>query len=141
MFGNSLPGDLYGGIVGGCGLASGDAAVDYALPVYIQDRTLEPTGSVRFAPDHVRVGVLIRQVDPGTDLYADVRSVTYWYPRGGVTTGADLDPHTGLFGDAFIAEQNYAEGEQRKRARITLKRRDDAAGRIEWELIVGQGRG
>lgn len=113
---------------------------DYALPDYVLEKSLDPGTSFRFDPEQFRVGVLIRQVDPGTDLYADVRNVSYWYPRGGVTTGSNLEPHNDVFGNAFIAEQNYAEREQRKRAKIILKRKDDSPGRIEWELMVGQGR-
>ncbi len=81
-----------------------------------------------------------KEVAPGLDRYADVRNVSFWFPRGGVFTGANLDPRNGVFGEAFIAEQNFEQGEQRKRVTFILKRRVNSEDRIEWELTAGESR-
>lgn len=112
----------------------------YDPPVADGDHAIEPAGSLRYAPERFRVGVLVKEVDPDTDLYADVRNVQLWYPRGGVSTGTNLDPATGIVGTPFIPEQNYAQGERRKKAKIVLNRNHDSSDFIEWELIVGEPR-
>jgi hypothetical protein len=114
---------------------------DYGLPVLDVTQAIAAGASFRYAHDHFRVGVLVRQVDPGVDLYTDVRNLSIGYPRGGVTTGAQLDPASSNFGSGFIPEEGYSQGEQHKRAKIVLKRRDDSADFIEWELTVGEFRG
>jgi hypothetical protein len=90
------------------------------------------------APGKIRIGVLIHNVDPGTDLYADVRNVPYWYPRGGVSTGQNLDPAAERYGDVYIAEQNFDQREERRKRRIALKRLADT-DTINWELTIGSG--
>ncbi len=103
-------------------------------------RSIDPEQSLRYAPGQFRIGVLVTNVDPGVDLYADVRNVQLWYPRGGVSSGGNLDPSSGNIGNPFIREQNYAQGERHKKARIVLQRNDDSIGQIEWELIIGERR-
>jgi hypothetical protein len=112
---------------------------DYAGPTANGTRTIQPNESYRYNPDRYRVGVLIKQVLGPADIYADVRNVSFFFPRGGVTQGASLDPAASKFGDAFIAEQNFSEGEAQQNQNVVLQRvKDDSKGgsRIEWELIV-----
>ena len=83
--------------------------------------------------------MLIKQVLGTEDIYADVRNVSLFFPRGGVTHGTSLDPVANKFGDSFIAEQNFGEGEAQQNQNIVLQRvKDDSKGdsRIEWELII-----
>lgn len=117
--------------------SSGDS---YGNPVFAKNQVIAMQEEGRFDPGYLRVGLLIWNIDPGLDLYVDVRNVGLWYPRGGVFRGAQLDPPTGKFGDAFIAEQNFSQKESRKRARVELKRREDSTTAIEWELVIGEGR-
>jgi hypothetical protein len=112
----------------------------YDPPLADVAHSVDPDGSFRYDPAQFRVGVLVKDVDPDVDLYADVRNVQFWYPRGGVSTGANLDPPGGIVGSAFIPEQNYSQGERRKKAKIVLKRNHDSDGFIEWELVIGQPR-
>lgn len=112
---------------------------DYGLPVANGTQTIAPGKSFRYDTDHYRVGVQITKVLGPNDLYADVRNVSFFYPRGGVTQGSNLDPHGGNFGSALITEQNFAQGEEHQEQNVVLKRLDDdskGAQRIEWELIV-----
>jgi hypothetical protein len=86
--------------------------------------------------------VLVKQVDPGVDLYVEGRNRSLGYPRGGVASGAQLDPASGNLGTDLISRARLcAQGEQRNRARIVLERRDVSSDFIEWELIVGESRG
>lgn len=103
------------------------------------DQTIKDDDSYRYDPLEFRVGVLIRELNYGKDIFCDVRNVTYWYPRGGVTTGVNLDPHNGNVGTAYIPEQNFSEGEEKYNQRAVLRRlNDDSHGerRIEWRLII-----
>jgi hypothetical protein len=112
----------------------------YDPPVADGDHVIDPNGSFRYAPEQFRVGALVMDVDPDVDLYVDVRNLRLGYPRGGVSTGAKLDPAGGDVGAPFSPEQNYAQGERRKKAKIVLKRNHDSSDFIEWELIVGEPR-
>jgi hypothetical protein len=117
---------------------------DYSLPFYNFTRGIQPGEVFRYDPtnpERYRLGVFVKGVDPGLDLYADVRNVSFWWPRGGIFTGANLDPATGNFGAPFIAEQNFDPGEERKRVKIVLKRRDNSDGCIEWLVTIGEGHG
>jgi hypothetical protein len=111
---------------------------DYALPTAGVDRTIGPNESFRYDPDRYRVGVHIKQTPGWQDVYADVRNVSFWFPRGGVTEGQDLDPHTGKVGSPLIDEQNFVVGEAHGRAGFVLRRKGDSADRIEWEFVVGE---
>jgi hypothetical protein len=70
------------------------------------------------------------------DIYADVRNVSVWFPRGGVTKGSQLDPPNGKFGSAFIDEQTFVQTEAHDKSGITLWRKVDSENRIEWELFI-----
>jgi len=107
------------------------------------NQTIPEDGSYRYDPEELRVGVLIRQIvwsgGEQMDMFCDVRNVTYWYPRGGVTAGFNLDPTTGNVGSAYIPEVNFAENEEKYNQRAVLRRlKDDSNGarRIEWKLTV-----
>ena len=80
-------------------------------------------------------GVLVKQIGGGADVYADVRNVSFWFPRGGVTMGVNLDPARGDFGHAFIREQDFSAGEVQTKLNIALQRLDDSE-RIEWKLTI-----
>jgi hypothetical protein len=111
---------------------------DYALPTADGTQTIAANGTFRYDPDRYRVGVLIKQILPA-DIYADVRNVSFFYPRGGVTQGSNLDPASGNFGSALIPEQNFSQGEAQQDQNVVLQRlKDDSKGaqRIEWELII-----
>ncbi len=112
---------------------------DYGLPIANGTQTINPNQSSRYDTDHYRVGVLVPKVLGPSDLYADVRNVSFFFPRGGVTQGSNLDPHGGNFGGALIPEQNFAENEEHQEQNVVLKRlTDDSKGakRIEWELTI-----
>ena len=111
---------------------------DYALPTAGVDRSIGPNESFRYDPDRYRVGVHIKQTPGWQDVYADVRNVSFPFPRGGVTEGQDLDPHTGKVGSPLIDEQNIVVGEAHGRAGFVLRRKGDSADRIEWEFVVGE---
>ena len=111
---------------------------DYALPTAGVDRIIGPNESFSYDPDRYRVGVHIKQTPGWQDVYADVRNVSFWFPRGGVTEGQDLDPHTGKVGSPLIDEQNFGVGEAHGRAGFVLRRKGDSADRIEWEFVVGE---
>ena len=111
---------------------------DYALPTANGTQTIAANGTFRYDPDRYRVGVLIKQILPA-DIYADVRNVSFFYPRGGVTQGSNLDPASGNVGSALIPEQNFSQGEAQQDQNVVLQRlKDDSKGaqRIEWELII-----
>lgn len=103
-------------------------------------QTIETGGSYRYdSLDEWRVGVLIRQLNNGQDIFCDMRNIATWYPRGGVTTGVNLNPPSGNVGAAYIPEANFAQGEEKFAQRAILKRLDDdskGARRIEWQLTV-----
>lgn len=89
--------------------------------------------------DRYRMSVLIRGINNGQDIHCDVRNVSFWYPRGGVSTGANLDPKNGVYGDALIPEQNFSVWEKQSSGRFSLVREpDDSHGRkrIDWNLII-----
>jgi hypothetical protein len=112
---------------------------DYAGPTANGTKIVQPNESYRYNPDRYRVGVLIKQVLGPADIYADVRNVSFFFPRGGVTQGTSLDPAANKFGDAFIAEQNFGAGDAQQNQNVVLQRvKDDSRGetRIEWELII-----
>lgn len=93
----------------------------------------------RFDPLELRAGVLIRELNDGKDIFCDLRNLRIGYPRGGVSTGANLDPANGNVGTAYIPEQDFTEGEGKYNQRAVLERlKDDAKGayRIEWRLTV-----
>ena len=74
-----------------------------------------------------------------TPEYADVRNLSFWFPRGSVTKGSNLDPAAGNFGTDFFQEQEFDTGEKRQEFNVILQRmKDDSQGarRIEWELII-----
>lgn len=112
---------------------------DYALPTANGTQSVASSQSYRYDPDRYRVGVLIKKVLGPADIYVDVRNVSFFYPRGGVSQGMNLDPHAGNFGTPLIAEQNFAESETQQNQNVVLQRlKDDSKGnmRIEWELII-----
>jgi hypothetical protein len=109
---------------------------DYDLPTANGQRSLAPQESFRYDPDRYRVGVLVKQVFGTDDIYADVRNVSVWFPRGGVTKGSQLDPPNGKFGSAFIDEQMFVQTEAHDKSGITLWRKVDSENRIEWELFI-----
>jgi hypothetical protein len=109
---------------------------DYALPTPDGDRTLLYNESFRYDPDRYRVGVLLKNASGWQDLYADVRNLSFWFPRGGVSVGDKLDPHNGKFGSRYFAEQEFSVGDVREDIALILKRNADSAGRIEWQLIL-----
>ena len=112
---------------------------DYGLPIANGTQTINPNQSSRYDTDHYRVGALVPHVLGSSDLSADVRNVSFFFPRGGVTQGSNLDPHGGNFGGTLITEQNFAEGEEHQEQNVVLKRlADDSKGakRIEWELTI-----
>lgn len=112
---------------------------DYAGPTANGTRIINPNESYRYNPDRYRVGVLIKQVLGPADIYADVRNVSLFFPRGGVTQGTSLDPAANTFGASFIAEQNFGVGDAQQNQNVVLQRvNDDSKGdkRIEWELII-----
>jgi hypothetical protein len=119
---------------------------DYGLPIANGTQTVRgwdghSDGRYRYDPDRYRVGVLIKQVAiVNSDIYADVRNVSFWYPRGGVTKGANLDPAGGNFGTDLIPEQDFIESSTPSQEfNVILQRmKDDSQGarRIEWELII-----
>lgn len=112
---------------------------DYGLPIANGTQTINPNQSARYDSDHYRVGALVTKVLGPNDLYADVRNVSFFFPRGGVTQGSNLDPHGGAFGAALISEQNFVQGEEHQEQNVVLKRLgDDSKGakRIEWELTI-----
>ena len=93
----------------------------------------------RFDPLEFRVGILIRELNEGKDVFCDVRNLRIGYPRGGVSTGDNLDPATGNFGAAYIREQGFSVDEEKYNSRAVLRRlSDDSHGerRIEWRLTV-----
>jgi hypothetical protein len=111
----------------------------YGPPIASVERTLAPGESFRYAPDRYRVGVLVKHFINADDFYADVRNVSFWFPRGGVTSGPNLDPPSGKVGNPFIAEQNFYEGESHALpAQMALQRNRDSDTHIEWELTVVQ---
>ncbi len=109
---------------------------DYGLPVANGTHTIAAGDSFRSDPDRYRVGVLFRQPNVAGDYYADVRNVSFWYPRGGVTWGLDLNPSSGKIGGAFINEQDFAQGQVWEQGGIALERSGDSEDRIEWNLFV-----
>ena len=112
---------------------------DYGLPIADGTRSINTGQSSRYDSDHYRVGVQITKVLGPNDLFADVRNVSFFFPRGGVTQGSTLDPHSGNVGSALIPEQNFGQGEEHQEQNVVLKRlADDSQGakRIEWELTV-----
>lgn len=113
---------------------------DYGLPIANGTRTISEDQRYRYDSDHYRVGVLIKQAPiVNTDLYADVRNLSFWFPRGSVTKGSNLDPAAGNFGTDFFQEQEFDTGEKRQEFNVILQRmKDDSQGarRIEWELII-----
>lgn len=115
----------------------------YGPAVADKEVTLHAGESFRYDPDRYRVGVLCkRSFDTevsSDDVYADVRNVSLWYPRGGVTTGPDLDPAAGKIGNStLIREQDFTVDETHfdSRGRIGLSRVDDSDNRIEWKFFV-----
>lgn len=112
---------------------------DYGAPIANGTRTVNPGASYRYDPDRYRVGVLLAQVLGPDDIYADVRNVSFFYPRGGVTTGKSLDPAGGNVGASLIEEANFFEGEEKQGQNVVLQRlTDDSQGakRIEWQVII-----
>lgn len=112
---------------------------DYGSPIANGTQTINPANSFRYDSDHYRVGVLIKRVLGPEDIYADVRNVSFFYPRGGVSKGRDLNPAGGTFGENLIAEANFFEGEEQQGENVVLQRLvDDSAGakRIEWQLVI-----
>ena len=109
---------------------------DYGLPVANGTHTIAAGDSFRSDPDRYRVGVLFRQPNVAGDYYADVRNVSFGYPRGGVTWGLDLNPSSGKIGGAFINEQDFAQGQVWEQGGIALERSGDSEDRIEWNLFV-----
>lgn len=90
-------------------------------------------------PDRYRMSVLIRGINNGQDIHCDVRNVSFWFPRGGVSTGANLDPTNGVYGNTLIPEQDFGVWERQASGRFALVREpDDSHGRkrICWNLIV-----
>lgn len=112
---------------------------DYGSPIANGTQTISPGNSFRYDPDRYRVGVLIKRVLGPEDIYADVRNVSLFYPRGGVSKGRNLNPAGGTFGVDLISEANFFEGEEQQGENVVLQRLvDDSAGakRIEWQLVI-----
>lgn len=113
---------------------------DYGPPVAHETHAVGGNSRYRYDSDHYRVGVLVKQVPViNTDLYADVRNLSFWFPRGSATKGSNLDPAAGNFGTTFFQEQEFDTGEKRHEYNVILQRmQDDSQGarRIEWELII-----
>ncbi len=113
----------------------------YGLPVTNgKTYSVFPESPESYAPGQFRIGVLIREVEAGNDVYVDMRNVSLWYPRAGVYQGRAVDPTTGRLGDVFIPEQNYSEGESHARSRVVLKRGNDSAYYIEWVVEISSGK-
>lgn len=108
----------------------------YAPPVADGDRTILYNESFRYDPDRYRVGVLIRHTPGWQDVYADMRNVSLWFPRGSVVDGDNLDPHSGMDGHILINEQDFSQRETQRDGYFTLTRKDDSKDRIEWEFVV-----
>lgn len=115
----------------------------YGPPVVDHEMTLRAGQSFRYDPDRYRVGVLFkRSHDTETtseDIYADVRNVSLWFPRGGVTTGPDLDPVSGKTGNTvLIREQDFDQDEFQSDSHglVGLSRVSDSDNRIEWQFYA-----
>lgn len=67
----------------------------------------------RFANDRFRVCALVQHhaLTKG-DLYVDVRNIAFWFPRGSVTQGKNLDPPNFQVGDYVLTEQNFGVGDK-----------------------------
>lgn len=122
--------------------ARNKAGDDYDPFYKVGDQTINDDNNdheYRFDPQEMRAGVLIRKLNDGKDVFCDVRNLRLGYPRGGVTTGVNLDPANGNVGTAYIPEQSFSEEEEKYNQRAVLRRlNDDSKGarRIEWRLIV-----
>ncbi|MFN8675972.1 MAG: hypothetical protein U0Z70_06305 [Thermomicrobiales bacterium] len=113
---------------------------EFGPPIANGTQTIEGKSEYRYDPDRVRVGVLIKKCLPkGEDIYADVRNVSLWLPRGGVTKGLNLDPEMGNLGDSIIPEQAFFGGDSKTaQDNVDLGRfdKDLFAPRVEWKLTV-----
>lgn len=111
----------------------------YGLPIANEMPGLDPDTSYRYDPDRDRAGVLITKVDGPYDIFVDVRNASGASARASVTAGMNIEPQRGIFGATQIPEQNFAEGEEKRKTRYALVRmNDDSMGgqRIEWLLTI-----
>ena len=86
----------------------------YGPPVRATDPIeLEIGQHYRFANDRFRVCALIQHhaLTKG-DLYVDVRNIAFWFPRGSVTQGKNLDPPNFSVGDYVLTERNFGVNEK-----------------------------
>jgi hypothetical protein len=86
----------------------------YGPPVRATDAIeMEIGQQYRFANDRFRVCALIQHhaLTKG-DLYVDVRNIAFWFPRGSVTQGKNLDPPNFQVGDYVLTERNFGVNEK-----------------------------
>ncbi len=120
---------------------------DYGPWVQADSRRVADGESARFDPDRYRVGAVVHRTEafPYDLFFVDVRNVSLWFPRGGVTRGGTsggwVDPPAGKIGSIFMPERDMGEDrgwgkrvEGKSWDWVILERLKDSPDAIEFRL-------